>query len=200
MSALKICLILFLFGTVHPEKTSTTIYGMATSLRGKPKVQTTKGVYHIDSLESWDRETDGRQVKVTGDLWVYYSRVKQGGREIKKVAKKTIMNAKWELMPESRTENLKVVSVTGKAGNCKYSACLITADKNVYYVEELDNWVSEFYGKQVTVTGKLLTRYNPPIEPDEPQRSQITGHFKFCCKLNGSLQNKKGRQYIPNSL
>lgn len=178
MSAIKICLILFLSGTVHSDKTTTTIYGMATSLRGEPIVQTTNGVYHIDSLQSWDWETDGRQVKVTGDLWVEYRKVKQGGREVTKDSKKTIMNAKWELMPESRTENLKVVSVTGEAGNCKYSACLITADKNVYYVEELDNWKSEFYGKQVTVTGKLLTRYNPPIEPDEPQRAQITGYFK----------------------
>ena len=178
MSAIKICLILFLFGAVHSDKTPTTIYGMATSLRGKPIVQATRDVYYIDSLQNWDRETYGRQVKVSGDLWVDYSKVKQGGREIKKALKKTIMNAKWELMPESRTENLKVVSVTGEAGNCKYSACLITADKNVYYVEELDNWDSEFYGKQVTVTGKLLTRYNPPIEPDEPQRAQITGHFK----------------------
>jgi hypothetical protein len=187
MSALKICLIHFLFGAVHSDKATTTIYGMATSLRGEPIVQTTNGVYHIDSLQSWDRETNGRQVKVTGDLWVDYSKVKQGGTEIRKATKKTIMNAKWELMPESRTENLKVVSVTGEAGNCKYSACLITADKDVYYVEELDNWNSKFYGKQVTVTGKLLTRYNPPIEPDEPLRAQITGYFKVFLQAKWKL-------------
>ena len=48
--------------------------------------------------------------------------------------------------------------ITGKAGNAKYGAVIISSDNDVYYIHKLDSWSHEFLDKQVKVTGKLVIK------------------------------------------
>lgn len=48
--------------------------------------------------------------------------------------------------------------VTGKANNAKLGAVVVTESNEVYYIDKLEYWSSDFIEKTVRVTGKLVTK------------------------------------------
>ena len=50
------------------------------------------------------------------------------------------------------------ISVRGIAENAKGGAIVVTADSNIYYLDNIDSWDNKFYGRQVEVKGKLKIR------------------------------------------
>jgi hypothetical protein len=48
--------------------------------------------------------------------------------------------------------------VTGKANNAKLGAVVVTEANEVYYIDKLEFWNSDFIDKTVKVTGKLIIK------------------------------------------
>lgn len=59
--------------------------------------------------------------------------------------------------------NFKVIysqdtTIVGKASNAKYGAVVITASNDVYYLDTLKSWSSQFINKSVKVSGRIITK------------------------------------------
>ena len=50
---------------------------------------------------------------------------------------------------------VKKITVTGIAQNAKGNATVVTAEEHVYFLYGVENWEEDYYGKRVTVSGKL---------------------------------------------
>jgi len=46
-------------------------------------------------------------------------------------------------------------TITGRAGNAKYGAVVVTADDKLYYIDKLTAWEPAHVNKPVKVTGKI---------------------------------------------
>lgn len=46
-------------------------------------------------------------------------------------------------------------TITGRAGNAKYGAVVVTADDKLYYIDKLTAWEPAHVNKPVRITGKI---------------------------------------------
>ncbi len=81
------------------------------------------------------------------------------------------------------------IIVIGKAENAKGGAIVVSKDNGVYYLEGIDSWDEEIYGKQVKVSGVLLIenfkRTKP--KPGIPMRQEFVGTKKTILKPKWEL-------------
>jgi len=99
---------------------------------------------------------------------------------------KTILTCVCILIQVSCVTAVKnTVTVTGKAGNAKAGAVVISNNDSVlYYVGGLDVWNDSITGREVTIPGTLLVEDTKPQPSGEPVKQQITG-------IKRTIQNAK---------
>lgn len=77
------------------------------------------------------------------------------------------------------------IKITGKAVNAKLGAIVIANDVNgedvVYYLDKIENWSNNVYGKTVTVSGYLLIE-NFPGNDESPYPVAYDGEKRTILK------------------
>jgi hypothetical protein len=66
------------------------------------------------------------------------------------------------------------ITVVGTALNMKYFAAVKTDDGRFYYLDGLEEWSDEYWGKRVKVTGKLILKeYSKEVKMGDDSVSTI---------------------------
>lgn len=78
------------------------------------------------------------------------------------------------LWQEAKQDHIVVI---GQAKNAKAGAIVITKDSGSYYLEDIDSWDEEIYGKQVKVSGilKIENLKRSKQKPGIPVRQEMVG-------------------------
>jgi hypothetical protein len=70
-----------------------------------------------------------------------------------------LLNLFFMLIFGAKAMNSQDTTIVGKAHNAKYGAVIVTSNNDVYYLDSLKSWSSEFIGKSVKVTGKISIKH-----------------------------------------
>jgi hypothetical protein len=57
-----------------------------------------------------------------------------------------------------KTMHAQDSTITGKTGNAKYGAVVVTTDDNVYYIDKLKAWEPAHINKDVRITGEIKVK------------------------------------------
>ena len=55
------------------------------------------------------------------------------------------------------------ITVEGIAYNAKMGALLETDDKEIIWIDSIDSWPDDYFGKRIKVTGVVIERYDLPV-------------------------------------
>lgn len=99
---IKLCLcIALVFSGASTRDQPITIIGKALNAKaGAVVVSDKNGTYYVQGLDSWDKQFYGKQVKVSGILWVKKYKKRMDSVEVQEIKGdvRIIQKPKWELV------------------------------------------------------------------------------------------------------
>jgi hypothetical protein len=177
---LKICLYMSMLSIVTSNLNNcnnkrVTVIGIALDDKeGAFVLVDKKGMYFVDGLYEWDEKHAGKKVKVSGELILKYNESHSTDSMLVQESvgiDARLKKPKWSLFEDSSTSLIgnsfenKKITVIGTALNDKGSA-IVKLGKRNYLVEGLDKWDATYYGKEIKVTGILMTEFEKKASVD----------------------------------
>ncbi len=158
-----------------------TLIGVAQDLKLGTQIQGKGFRIWIDGLRSWPEEFAWKEVSVTGvvieryDLPVYIlhpgavpraAMACPPGTDLRKASHRYLLkDAKWELHEPKNVfaaQLGKQITLIGVAEDHKIGAFLSGKDFGIS-IDVIHRWPEEFEGKQVSVTGIVIERFDLPV-------------------------------------